>query len=119
MVDDGEGSKSVEAFDEANASALAAMLVDPQTSESVRLNIINELNAADSSNSFFETMFAEQLSMGNCPTCFHTNHWLIPEDDLNQMGWISSKEDKRVKPHTTKADCPEFQEACAKKKTTA
>ena len=119
MMSEDKRDASVEQFDEANAAALANMLIDPQTSENVRIQIINELNAADNSNSFFETMFAEQLTLANCPNCLHTNHWLIPEDDLNQMGWVSSLEDKRVKPNTSKYDCSEYQEACAKKKVTA
>jgi hypothetical protein len=119
MSEEEKPSAGVEQFDEANAAALANMLVDPQTSENVRIQIINELNAADNSNTFFETMFAEQLSLSNCPNCLHTNHWLIPEDNLNQMGWVSAQEDKRVKPHTSKNDCPPYQEACAKKKVSA
>tara|TARA_R110000751_G_scaffold145140_1_gene248834 strand:- start:231 stop:587 length:357 start_codon:yes stop_codon:yes gene_type:complete len=118
-MSDDKRDASVEQFDEANAAALADMLVDSQTSENVRIQIINELNNADNSNSFFETMFKEQLSLANCPNCLHTNHWLIPEDNLNQYGHVTSQEDSRVKPHTTKDDCPEYQEACAKKKVTA
>jgi hypothetical protein len=113
-----EGSQ-IEAFDEKNAAALAEMLVDPQTSEAVRLQIINELNEASKSETFFEAMFSEALSLGACPCCAHKNHWLVPEDDLNQMGWVTSKEDPRVKPHTDSNDCREFSEACSKKKTTA
>ena len=116
---DEKTEKLTESFDEANASALAAMLVDPTTSESVRVQIINELNEAAKSQTFFETMVTENLSLGACPCCHHKNHWLIPEDELNQMGWVSSKEDERVKKHTDAKDCSEFAEACAKKKTTA
>lgn len=110
--------KLIEGFDEKNAAALAAMLVDPQTSEAVRLQIINELNETSKNQTFFETMFNEELSVGNCPHCAHENHWLIPEDDLVQMGWITHKKDPRVKDHTESEDCEEFSEACAKKKTT-
>jgi hypothetical protein len=35
------------------------------------------------------------------------------------MGWVSFESDARVKANPTKEDCPEFQEACKKKKTTA
>lgn len=105
-------------FNEKNASALASMLVDPQTSEAVRLQIINELNEASKSENFFETMFNEEISLGCCPYCMHKNHWLIPEEDLNQMGWVTSKKDQRVKNQTTHKDCPKFEEACSKKKTT-
>ena len=105
-------------FDEKNASALAEMLVDPNTSEAVRLQIINELNEASKDQQFFETMFNESLTLGACPCCLHKNHWLVPEDELNQMGWVTSKEDTRVKTHTDAKDCIEFAEACSKKKVT-
>lgn len=105
-------------FDEENASVLASMIVDPQTSEAVRLQIINELNETSKSETFFETMFNEELSVGCCPYCAHKNHWLIPEEDLNQMGWVTSKKDQRVKVQTTSNDCEEFAESCSKKKTT-
>lgn len=109
----------IDGFDEKNAKALAAMLVDRQTSEAVRLQIINELNEASKNDTFFEAIFNETLSLGACPKCHHENHWLIPEDDLAQMGWVSSKVDDRVKRHTDIKDCPEFAESCSKKKTTA
>ena len=109
----------IEGFDEQNAAALAVMLVDPNTSEAVRLMIINELNDSAKSETFFETLKNEALSLGACPHCHHKNHWLIPEDELNQMGWVSSAEDPRVKTHTDSNDCREFAEACSKKKTTA
>ena len=112
-------SKLIEGFDEKNAEALTALLVDPQTSEAVRLQIINELNETSKAQTFFESIFEEALSMGACPCCGHKNHWLIPEDQLTQMGWITSKEDTRVKVHTDADDCKEFSQACAKKKTTA
>jgi hypothetical protein len=106
----------IEDFDEQNAAALAELLVDPSTSESVRLQIINELNEASKSETFFEAMFNEALTLGACPCCHHENHWLVPEDVLNQMGWVTSKEDNRVKTHTDSKDCPEFAEACSKKR---
>lgn len=115
MADD---KKKIDDFDEKNASALAAMLVDPTTSEAVRIQIINELNEAAKSDTFFEALFNETLSLGRCPHCAHQNHWLVPEDDLNQMGWVSSQKDPRVKRHTDANDCKEFAEACTKKKTT-
>ena len=110
--------KKIDDFDELNASALAQMLVDPTTSEAVRIQIINELNEAAKSDTFFEAMYNDALSLGACPHCHHKSHWLIPEDDLNQMGWVSSKTDPRVNRHTNSNVCPEFAEACAKKKTT-
>lgn len=108
----------IDDFDEANAKVLVEMLMDPNTSEAVRLQIINELNEATKHATFFESMFNEELSIGACPHCHHKNHWLVPEDELNQMGWISHEKDQRVKRHTDAKDCPEFAEACAKKRTT-
>jgi hypothetical protein len=108
-----------EVFDEANAKVMAEMLGDPKTSENVRLQIINELNEASKAETFFETMFSELLTLGKCPCCGHENHWLVPEDDLNQMGWVSHRKDKRVQKHTTSKDCPEYAESCSKKKTVA
>lgn len=105
-------------FDEANASALAEMMVDPTTSEAVRLQIINDILEATGDNTFFETMFKEMLSFGKCAFCKHENHWLIPEEDMAQMGWVTMEKDKNVRRHTSIDDCPEFAEACTKKKTT-
>lgn len=111
--------KTDEGFDESNAKALTAMLVDPQTSEAVRLQIINELNDNAKTSSFFESMFNEMLSLGACPHCHHENHWLIPEDDLAQMGWVTPEKDARVTRNTDIKSCPEYMEACAKKKVSA
>lgn len=108
-----------EAFDEANALAFAEMLTDPETSEAVRLSIINELNEESKSETFFETLYREELSLGCCPECGHSNHWLLPEDNANQMGWVTHEKDPRVKRHTTAQDCPEFEEACSKKRVSA
>lgn len=106
-------------FDEKNAEVLAEMLADPKTPEAVKLHIINELNEESKTRSFFETMFNEDLSLGECPCCGHEDHWLIPADDLAQMGYVVSQEDPRVKKHTTEEDCPEYAEACSKKRNTA
>lgn len=105
-------------FDEANAKVLAEILVDPATGERIRMQIIGKLLEEDGSDSFFEAMFAEDISRANCPMCDHENFWLIPEDELNQMGWVTSDLDSRVPANTTSKDCKEFQEACKKKKTT-
>jgi hypothetical protein len=110
--------RCIDDFDEANAGVLAEMLADPHTSEPVRLQIINDILDASKDDSFFETMLQEEMSLSGCPHCNHQNHWLIPEDDLNQMSWVSHEKDGRVKRNTTAEDCEEFAEACAKKKTT-
>lgn len=112
-------SNLIDGFDEKNAKALAEMLVDPHTTESVKLQIINELNEAERTGSFFEAIFKEELSLGKCPCCDHQNHWLVPEDDLAQMGWVSSSVDSRVKRQTDDKICEKYAESCSKKKTTA
>lgn len=119
MADTKKSSTLIEGFDELNAKVLSEMLIDPQTSEAIRLQIINELNEASKNDTFFESMFTELLSFGACPCCHHENHWLIPEDDLTQMGWVTYEKDDRVPRHTSQADCPEFAEACIKKRVTA
>ncbi len=111
--------KSDIGFDEANAEVLTDMLVDPKTPESSRLQIINELNDNAKTSSFFEAMFMEELSLGKCPHCCHESHWLIPEDDLAQMGWVTPEKDPRVPRNTDIRICPEFAEACSKKRITA
>jgi hypothetical protein len=104
-------------FDENNAAALADLLVNPATSKTVQLQIINEILESSKEETFFETMIQEEMSLGNCSFCGHQNHWLVPEDDLNTLGWVSYEKDTRVKQNTTIKDCEEFQEACLKKKT--
>lgn len=111
-----KSKKSIDSFDEKNAAALVDMLTDLQTSENVRIQIINELNEAEKNKDFFETMFNEELSVGACPHCAHQDHWLIPADILSQMGWIIFEEDKRIPRNTDSKSCPEFAEACKKKK---
>ena len=110
--------KRIDDFDEANAQALADMLSDFHTSEPVRLQIINDILDASKDENFFATMYAEELTLGRCDGCGHENHWGIPEDDLNQMGWVTHKKDSRVLKNTVLKDCEEYMEACAKKKTT-
>lgn len=106
-------------FDVANAAALAEMLVDEQTSQKVQLMIINDILEASKNLTFFEKMFNEEMSLAKCPFCSHLNHFLIPEDDLNQFGWVSYEHDERVLQHTSVDTCPDYAEACAKKKTVA
>jgi len=117
MADD-RGSM-MEDFDEANATALAEMLADPNTSEATRLQIINEILESEKGASFFDMMFSEEMTLGNCPMCRHRRHWLIPEEELNIRGWVTHEQDNRVHQHTNEKICPEYQEACSKKVTTA
>jgi hypothetical protein len=105
-------------FDVANAAALAEMLGDPSTSEKVRLQIINEILEASKNLTFFEKMYNENVSLAKCPFCSHENHWLIPEDDLNQMGWVTHEKDDTVPRHTSADTCSDYAEACGKKKVT-
>jgi len=104
-------------FDSKNASTLAELCVDPLTTEHSRVQILQLLLSQVAEKDFFTTMFKDELTLGECPSCGHQSHWLIPEDVLNTFGYVSSKEDTRVKEHTTKEDCKLWQECCVKKKT--
>jgi hypothetical protein len=99
-----------------NAQVLAELVVDPQTSTHLSVNILNKLLDASENPSFFVTMFEEAMSLGECPECGHENHWLIPEVDLNQLDWVTHKRDPRVPENTDVDSCPRYQEACLKKK---
>lgn len=100
----------------ANAKVLAELLTAPDTPESKRVDIINKLLEAKEQDSFFKLMFEEELSFGSCPCCGHENHWAIPEDDLNQMGWSTPDTDPECDKYPDRETCPEFQEAHYKKK---
>jgi len=119
MSDKSDRSNYFDSFDEQNAQALIALLSDPTTDQRIRMQIIAEILEASKADTFFESMFAEGMSLGECPNCKHSNHWLIPEEDLNVFGYVSSEKDSRVPIHTNDQICQEFAEACAKKKTVA
>lgn len=106
-------------FDESNAKVLIELLADPVTSEPVRMQIINDILEQTKDNSFFETMFKELMVFTECPNCSHENHWLIPEDELNVMGYVTSENDIRVLKETDVNVCNKYAEACVKKKVTA
>lgn len=108
--------KDFTSMDKENAEALAQLIVAPETSDNLRVMILNKLLDSTSADNFFETMLKEDLSYGACPHCGHKNHWLVPESDMNQAGLVSYELDTRVKRTTTASDCPRWQEACAKKK---
>jgi len=116
--DKAEQVAKLDDFAEQNAAALAEMLADPQTNPTVRLQIITEILQSSENQTFFQTMFEEEISLAECPCCKHKNFWLIPEDDLNEMGFVSHEEDERVHRHTTSETCEEYAEACSKKKST-
>lgn len=99
-----------------NFDVMVKMLADPDTPPDLQVNIMSGILEAREDNSFFTAMFRDLVSFGACPHCGHENHWLIPERDLNQTGYVSAERDQRVKRSTTGADCPEFGEACVKKK---
>ena len=107
-----------EFLDKVNADILADMIADPDTPDHMRVRMIGRLLEAKKSDNFFVKLFEERLSYGKCPYCQHASHWLIPEEELAQIGWISHKQDPRVKRETTSEDCPQWQEACGKKKIT-
>lgn len=108
-----------ESIENTNMSILAELVADPQTSEHLRVTIINKLLESREGQNFFVTMFEEGLSFGACPCCGHENHWLIPEDSLNEMGWVTFKKDPNVPARPKQEDCSIFAEACHKKKITA
>jgi hypothetical protein len=108
--------KNFESLEKENAEALAELIIAPETSDNLRVQILNKLLDSTAADNFFETMLKEDLSYGACPHCGHMNHWLVPEIDMNQAGIVSYELDPRVKRTTTADDCARWQEACAKKK---
>lgn len=110
--------KANEFLDTANAEIIAELISDPDTPDALRVSLINKLLESKKSDNFFVTMLEEKLSWGSCPSCEHMTHWLIPENDLNQMGFVSHELDPRVSRMTTAKDCPKWQESCKKKKVT-
>lgn len=109
-------AKLNDVVDAQNAAVLADLVVDPLTTEHTRIQILNMLLTVGDERNFFASMFKDGTSFGACPCCGHENHWLIPEDNLNEMGWVSAQKDDRVKLATTQEDCPRWQQACIKKK---
>ena len=106
------------ALSEANAAVLVELITAPNVTETLRISAMEKLTADKGDEDFFRTMIDEGLSKGKCPNCDHENHWLIPEENLNQMGYVSKDEDGRVPEYTDEESCPTFQEACLKKKVT-
>ena len=108
----------VETLDRANAKVLAELVVDPQTTERLKVQILNKLTEGREGQDFFLTLFEEALSLGNCPYCNLQSHWGIPENNLNEMSWVSYKRDPRVHEHSSEEICSDYQESCLKKKIT-
>lgn len=113
-----KSSKNFDSLEKDNAKILADLIVDPNTTDALRVNILNKLLDSTAADNFFETIVKEDLSFGACPECGHENHWLVPEEDLNRFGIVTYEVDSRVKRVTTEADCLKWQEACSKKKVT-
>ena len=105
-----------ETLEQANARTLAELAVDSQTSEDLRVKIIQKLLDNTQHGNFNATVYAEGLSAGHCPKCNHFQHWLVPEANLNEMGWVTSDKDKKVVRQTKSKDCARYAEACKKKK---
>ena len=102
-----------------NALTLADLVVNPSTTPSLQVRILNKLLEGRRNPDFFMTMFESKMSFGKCPCCEWEGHWLVPENALNEMGYVSADHDPRVKRETTAADCPSYQEACQKKRVTS
>jgi len=108
---------AVKSEDRKTMEALIEIIVDDRTPEHNRIMALNKLlEIRHKDSGFFETIVESELSYGMCPKCGHSNHWLVPETELNILGIVTSELDERVSRYTTSADCPEFREACAKKK---
>jgi len=112
----GKKNRHFDTLDQENISVLIELIVDPNTTESLRVKILNKLLDTTESETFFETMVKELLTHGACPCCGHENNWLVPEEDLNRMGVVTHQRDPRVKRTTTEKDCEKWREACGKKK---
>ncbi len=108
--------KRIDTREAKDAKVMAELIVDPQTTDHLKVTIINKLLETNENPDFFPTIFNEKMSLGDCPDCGHTNNWLIPEDVLNKMGYVSHLEDANVSEHTNEESCPEWHEACCKKK---
>jgi hypothetical protein len=103
-------------LERANAKVLAELLTSEKVSPFKRQEIIDKLNEDLENRTFFQTMFEESLSYGECPECNLKTHWAIPENNLNEMGHVSHEQDPRIPKKTNKKVCPEFHESCLKKK---
>ena len=109
-------TSDIPSINAANAAVLAELVIEPSTPEALRIKILNKLLEASEGSSFFRTMYGEKLSYAECPDCGHENHFLIPEDVLNQFGWVSSEKDPRVPKYTTAETCEKWEEACQKRR---
>ncbi|KKN92449.1 hypothetical protein LCGC14_0209400 [marine sediment metagenome] len=109
-------TSKIAVLDERNAEVLVELICGPNISETLRIQAMSKLTESNKDDTFFTTMFKEKLDWGKCPHCSHENFWLTPEDQSNQMGWVSHKEDKRVPENTDAKSCPLYEQACKKKR---
>lgn len=110
--------KGIEATIIKNAQVMADLIVEPTTTHHLQVSIINKLLESKEAADFFPTLFEEKMSYGECPCCGIELHWLVPEDVLNRMGWVTSTVYPDVPQEIGEEDCPRWQEACKKKKVT-
>lgn len=108
--------KGQQSLEEKNAKILVDLILDPETPTDLQVKMIARLLAARRDDGFVVTMLREMVSHGACPHCNHENHWLVPEEELNKVGIVTTEQDPRVKVNTTEDDCARWQEACSKKK---
>lgn len=111
--------RKLEVIDEDNAEVFSELIVEPSTPDNLRVSIIEKILEAREGQDFFKTMFEENLSVGECPCCNFKTHWLIPEDNLNQMGYVTYKVDSGIAKVTNINTCPTYMESCKKRKINA
>lgn len=105
-----------EFLDKENVETIIKLIADPDTEEGLRIRLIRRILESRHTDNFFRTIFDEKLSYGSCPNCNSFNHWLIPETELNKMGYVSHETDERIPQFTDSESCNKFAQACKKKK---
>ena len=110
--------KEEEFLDIQNAKTLADLVADPDTEERLRIKIINKLVESKHTDNFFKTILDEKLSYGACPNCETKIHWLIPETELNKLGYVTHEINKQVPEFTDEKSCPKWQQSCSKHRIT-
>lgn len=109
-------TRPIDFLTEENARTIAELISDPDTLPSLRVKLIQKLLETTRSDNFFKTIFDHKMSFGKCPNCDHESHWLVPEVELNKMGWATHEKDKRVPQFTDSKICALWEQACRKKK---
>lgn len=111
-----KGKINLQSIEESNLEILAELIANPNTTKHLTVTILNKLLESKEGQNFFRTIVEQEVSLGACPCCGHVNHWLVPEDELNSLGWITSEKDSEVPRATTLETCSKYSEACSKKK---